>query len=369
MPQVQFESRRVDHEKLREFGQNVFINAGLHPNDAFLLADSLVASNLRGIDSHGVARITHYLNRIEQGSVNPRPQLDCKRLGPSIAVVEGDNGLGQIVVNRATELVIQLAGESGSGWVTMKNSSHCGALAYYGLQIADAGMIGIVLTHSDSMVIPYGAQKPFCGTNPICITAPRNSEGAGNLDTGALCLDMSTSIVPWNTVMNAAIENVPLEPGWSVDSDGNDTTVAEKTAAVYPIGGYKGSGLGLMIDVLCTMLGNSPFGPHIPKMYGGDMSLNRKLGGLVGAIDIKQFAPAGQFFGSISQFIEQLGALPRKDPDQRVLYPGEPELLERDRRLREGIPVGIQVLQEFDRLADAFGLPRLHSKPPEPLST
>ena len=329
--------------------------AGLHGSDAQLVANMLVESNLRGIDSHGVARLPHYLQRITAGSINPRPQLKVERLGPSAAKVHGDRGLGLMVMDRAAEESIGLARDTGAGWVAVCDSSHCGAMAHYGLKIADAGMIGFVFTHVDPMVLPFGSRKSFCGTNPICITAPRAPGRAASRDGGALCLDMATSKVPWNTVANAAIERVPIESGWAVDADGNDTTETAAVESLHPMGGYKGSGLGLMIDVLCAMLSGAPFGPDIPKMYG-DLSRPRQLGGLVGALDISRFVPLEQFHARVAELIERWGALPASGPGGRVLFPGEPELITRETRLSEGIPLGLHTFEEFKKLAAANGL-------------
>ena len=239
--------------------------------------------------------------------------------------------------------------------MSVRNSSHCGALASYGLEIADAGMIGFVFTHVDPMVLPFGAASAFCGTNPICITAPRAPSGADDLASGALCLDMATSKVPWNTVANAAMEDVPIEMGWAVDADGNDTINAHRVVSLYPLGGYKGSGLGLLIDVLCAMLSDSPFGPDIPKMYG-DPTVQRRLGGLVGAIDIQRFVALEQFHRRITMLVDQWCALPPAPGVEKVLFPGQPELLERERRLIEGIPLGLHLLGELDEWASSYGM-------------
>ncbi len=354
MPQVRYDSLVIDHKVLDVFCTSLLTAAGLAQHDARVVSQSLVEANLRGVDSHGTARLPHYLRRIRHGSINPRPKIRTEVLGKAAARVDGDRGLGQLVMNQATQVSIDLASNSGAGWVAVSNSSHCGALAFYGQQIADAGMIGLVFTHVDPMVLPHGAKQPFCGTNPICITAPRAKHGAGDRQTGALCLDMATSKVPWNTVANAAIEGVPIEHGWAVDAEGNDTTKADRVAALYPFGSYKGSGLGLMIDVLCSMLSDAPFGPDIPKMYG-DMTQPRELGGMVGAIDIGRFVPLSQFHARVTQLIERWVVLPTSESDGRVFYPGEPELIERERRLREGIPVGLQMLDEFDKLAGIYG--------------
>jgi ureidoglycolate dehydrogenase (NAD+) len=358
MPQVRFDCRSVEPQALRNFAAGLLASAGLADDDARAVADSLVEANLRGVDSHGVARLPHYLRRIRHGSINPRPQIRVEVLGLAAARIDGDRGLGQLVMLRAAEQAIELAREAGAAWVAVANSSHCGALAHYGLRIADAGMIGMVFTHVDKMVLPHGSKEPFCGTNPVCITAPRADRGAGNPPTGALCLDMATSIVPWNTVANAATEGVPIEPGWAVDDEGNDTTDPSEVAFLHPFGAYKGSGLGLLIDVLCAMLSDSPFGPDIPKMYG-DLSKPRRLGGLVGAIDIGRFVPLERFHARVDELLRRWGGLAPSAPSGRVLYPGEPELIERDRRLREGIPVGLHVLDELETLAAAAGVAML----------
>ncbi|MBN1590549.1 MAG: Ldh family oxidoreductase [Pirellulales bacterium] len=355
----------VDHNVLRRFCARLFSAAGLAEADARLVSDSLVASNLRGIDSHGVARIPHYLRRLAHGSINSRPQIGTERRSPSTAVVDGDHGLGQLVMQCATESAVELAREAGSGWVSVRNSSHCGALAYYGLQIADAGMIGLVFTHVDPMVIPYDAQNPFCGTNPICIAAPRTARGAGDLETGAFCLDMATSKVPWNIIVNACIEQVPVESGWGADKDGNDTTDPRSVVGLYPVGGYKGSGLGLAIDVLCSLLSDSPYGPDIPAMYG-DFQERRLLGGLVGAIDIGRFLPPEHFFRRLDDLLNRWSAQPAKEAGGRVFYPGEPELVRQQQRLRDGIPIGEQTLRELDEAAAAHEIDRLPRRSEEP---
>lgn len=359
MPQVRFDTHAVNHRVLTAFCERLFEAAGLRPEDARLVTESLVTSDLRGVSSHGVARIPHYLNRIRLGGINPRPEIATTVLGPTCARIDGNHGLGQLAMCRATQAAIELAQASGAGWATVCNSSHCGALAYYGLKIADAGMIGLVFTHVDPMVVPYGAKKPFCGTNPICITAPRAPQGAGDRPTGALCLDMATSKAPWNAVANAAREGVPIPSGWSVDAQGNPTTDPNQVAAMLPFGEYKGSGLGIMIDVLCSLLSDAPFGPNIPKMYSDNLSEHRYLGGMVGAIDIGRFVPVERFQARVGQMIESLGALPPAEVGGETLFPGEPELRYRESRLREGIPIGIQTIEELNRQAVALGVAAL----------
>jgi len=349
MAQIVSESILISHDALRDFACQCLERIGLTSDDAFLVADSLVESNLRGIDSHGIARLPHYLNRIRQGSINPRPQITFSATGAAIGRVDGDHGLGQLVMERATREALALAKDAGAGWVAVENSSHCGALAYYGLQIARAGMIGFVFTHSDSMVVPHAARKAFCGTNPICLTAP-GAEGS------TLCLDMATSVVPWNTITNAAIEGVPIPDTWAVNADGEPTTNPGDVRAVRPSGDYKGSGLGLMIDVLCSFLLGSPFGPHIPAMYG-DASKRRHLGGLVGAIDVSRFRDLQTFRTAVKELCREWNAQVSVDLETPVLYPGQPEENTRRQRLEVGIPVGIHLCDTFREIAGQFDVP------------
>ena len=348
MPQVESESRPVEHSRVRTFCTRLLVAAGLRAADADTVARSLVEANLRGIDSHGVARLPHYLNRIKHGSIKPQPQIQFKQFGPSVGLVDGDHGLGQLVMSRATAEAITLARTTGAGWVSVRNSSHCGALAFYGLPIAEAGMIGFTFTHVESIVLPFGSRQPFCGTTPICITAPGD-------DGHTLCLDMATSKVPWNTIVNAAMEGVPIPSGWAVDETGAETTDAKRAVSLLPFGEYKGSGLGLMIDVLCAMLGQAPYGPDLSSMYG-DPTERRCLGGLVGAIDICRFVPLESFTARVAELARRWNALEPIEPGGRVLYPGEPEMIRRQERLREGIPVSLQLLKTFNELAKAYDL-------------
>ncbi|MFI4860937.1 MAG: Ldh family oxidoreductase [Phycisphaerales bacterium JB063] len=349
MPQISSHSRYAAAEHLERFCAGMLVAAGLTPADATTVADSLVQSNLRGIDSHGVARLPHYLSRIARGSINPKPDMHLHVVSPSTALIDGDHALGQLVMHRAAREAIHMAEQVGSAWVAVKHSSHCGALSYYGLEVARAGMVGFAFTHVDPMVMPHGARQPFCGTNPLCIAAP-----AGRLGF-ELCLDMATSITPWNSVMNAAMEGQPIPPGWGVDDQGIDTTDPHRVNALYPVGEYKGSGLGMMIDVLCALLGGAPFGPDIPVMYG-DLTQRRLLGGLVGAIDIKRYVSLEVFEQRALEMVTRWNQMPPARPGERVQYPGEPEARSRVERLSRGIPLGLQLLETFDVLAEQYSI-------------
>jgi len=348
MPQIQSESRTVTATALRNMAHGLLVHAGLSNSNANLVADTLVESNLRGIDSHGTARLLHYLNRIEQGSIDSKAKPQFEKQAPAMGMVDGQHGLGQLAMMEATNRAADLAHENGCGWVAVKNSSHCGALAYYGQHLANQGMVAVVFTHSDAMVAPYAAKHAFCGTNPICIVIPGQ-------DAQHLCLDMATSCVPWNTVMNAAIEGVKLHPDWALDANGTPTTDPHLAAAVRPTAGYKGSGLGLIIDLLCALPGGGPIGPDIPKMFK-QLDQQRRLGGLVGAIDLTRFQPLKQMTTRTREIADRWNHQPCESPDNPTLWPGQPELNCRQKRLKNGIPMGVKTLAQLEALATQAGV-------------
>jgi ureidoglycolate dehydrogenase (NAD+) len=342
--QLEFQSVRVDHKRLQALTRDVLAAEGVPVADADYVAWHLVEGNLRGVDSHGVARLPHYVRRLRAGSIHANPALRYQRHAASAGTLDGDHGLGHLVMRRAADESAAMARETGAGWVAVRKSSHCGALAPLGLRLAERGMVAFVFTHADPMVLPYGSVDAFCGTNPVCIAAP----GANGK---TLCLDMATSVVPWNVVANAAVEGVPIPPGWAVDATGRDTTDPRAVKALYPVGKYKGSGLGILIDVLCAMFSGAPYGPDIPKMYG-NLDTHRQLGGMVGAIDIRAFVKTSTFSERVAQMAERIGQLKPAPEVERVRYPGEPEVEARAIREVEGIPIGLRVFAELNAAAN-----------------
>lgn len=318
--------------------------------DAEQIATSLVQTSLWGIDSHGIARLGHYFSRIETGSIEARPKIRVKRTGPCTAQVDGGHGHGIVVCHRATEEAIALARKNGIGAVGIANSSHCGAMSVYGRRIAQAGLVGIVFTHSDAFVAPHGGTKKFLGTNPICITVPTTDRER------PLCLDMATSAVPFNRIMNYRRENRPLQPGWALDRRGRPTVDAQAVGCLLPLAGHKGYALAFMIDLLCGPLNGMPFGPHIPEMYE-HLSRRRKLGSFLLAIDAARFAGKGNLSRIATRMAKEARAQPRAQSNQRVLAPGDPELAMAERRSREGIPIEEGLRREIERWSERLGVP------------
>jgi ureidoglycolate dehydrogenase (NAD+) len=317
-------------DSLRTWGAACLRALGVPDEAADEVAGSLVQTSLWGVDSHGIARLPHYLNRIDQGSIRPRPAIAVTRSGAATAQVHGDRGLGIVVSHRANREAIALARESGIGAVGVTDSSHCGAIGVYTRVAARAGMIGIGFTHSDKIAAPHGGHLPFFGTNPISIAFPReNGE--------PVCLDMATTSIPWNQVMNARREGLPLPAGVAVDADGQDTTDAQATQALRPLGGlgygHKGYALALMIELLCGPLNGNPYGPQVGPMYQ-ELARPRHIGAFFIAIDPSRFAGGATLTATIEHMARALAAEPGSPR-----MPGDPELEVAAERTRDGIPI------------------------------
>ena len=304
--------------------------SGVPADDARCLADSLVQTSLWGIDSHGIARLTHYLNRLAHGSINPRPDIVVTRSGNATAQVAGDRGLGIVVAHRANRVAIEIARETGIAAVGVSDSSHCGAVGLYSRVAARERLIGMAFTHSDKIAAPHGGHRPFLGTNPISMAFPR--EGGD-----PVCLDMATTSIPWNRVMNARREGATIAPGVAVDTDGHDTRDAQTANALRPLGGldygHKGYGLALIVELLCGPLNGNPYGPQIGPMYA-ELERPRHIGAFFIVLDPVRFAGGPLFAATVEQMARALAAEPGAPK-----MPGDPEREAEARRRIDGIPI------------------------------
>lgn len=321
----------ISSESLSDWGLSSLKKLGLPDKDAHIVIESLIQTSLWGIDSHGFARLPHYLGRIQAGSLNPTPQLKVESTGPCTANVDGDHGLGIVVVDYATNEAISLAKKNGIGLVGVRESSHCGAIGIYGRTIANSGLIGIVFTHSDAFVAPHRGYQKFIGTNPICISVP-------NEDGPPVCLDMATSAIAWNNVMNALNEDRNIPDNVAFDINGDPTQNPHSVECLKPMAGYKGYGLAFMIDLLCGPLNGMPWGLNIPAMYG-DLSEKRHLGSLVMAIDPSRFFGGTGFSKSVADMAKTARNQAVKDLSKPVLVPGDDQYAIEKERLLYGIPV------------------------------
>jgi ureidoglycolate dehydrogenase (NAD+) len=332
----------ISQPRLQSFTASCLEKLGLTAPDAQFVAETLVAANLRGVDSHGVVRLPHYAMRLRNGTVKARPNITVERTAASAALVEGDAGMGQLVAARAMDEAISISRETGVGAVVARNSSHCGACAWFVDMAVREGMIGVALTHTDSIMVPPGMKRIFLGSNPIAFGAPG--------ERGPVIIDMSTTHVAWGKILVARQQGKPIPPDWGVDQDGRPTTDANAVVGLAPTGGHKGYALAMMVEILCAQLAGVPFGRHVTKMYG-ELDKPRNLGHFMLALDVGRFSDKKQFGEQIAGLLQEIRA-------EGALAPGDPEQLSAERRRREGIPLGSTV-EELNTLAEALGVAKL----------
>jgi ureidoglycolate dehydrogenase (NAD+) len=334
----------VDFKKIQNWSVEVFTKMGVPLKDAEIIAAALTTTSLWGIHSHGVARVTHYLERFENGTINKLPFLKFTKTAAGTGQFDGDDGHGIVIMTQATNHAIELAKDAGVGVVGVQNSSHCGAIGLYTRQITEAGMVGISFTHADALVVPHGGTKPFFGTNPISIAFPTEN------NEEPICLDMATSIVPWNFMMNAKREKSKVPLGLGVDKNGNDSENSEDIVAVKPMGDYKGYALAFLIEMLCGPLNGMKYGPNITSMYK-DIDKKRKLGSLVIAIDPARFGGNDTIRQVGTAIINQL-----KSQDDKILFPGQPEYISKQKIQATGIPISSSIAEDFNKWSNKLGI-------------
>ncbi|MBK1876491.1 Ldh family oxidoreductase [Pelagicoccus mobilis] len=328
---IDVSSIHIQSDELRSWGISCLEAMGVPSAHAEIIIEGLVNTSLWGIDSHGIARLPHYLNRLEAGSLNPSPEVNIESTGPCSSNVNGDHGLGIYVMHRAAEEAIQVAQTNGIGIVGVRESSHCGAIGLYGRMIAEQGLLAIVFTHSDSFVAPHNGYKKFLGTNPICIATP-------NKNGPPVCLDMATSAIPFNYIMNARNEDREIPSNVAYGMDGDETTNPHEVTSLRPMAEHKGYALAMMIDLICGPLNGMPFGLHIPQMYN-DLEHKRHLGSFLMAIDPNRFFGGESFSTSVASMANEARQQPSKRPEEPVLAPGDDQYASKKKRLETGIPV------------------------------
>ncbi len=339
---------RIPVEKLKAFVVDVLRAEGVPADAAAVVADCLLTSNLSGVDSHGVVRLAHYVERLRNGTIKARPDIRFEQRAPALGYVDGDDGLGHVVSDHAVTRAMELARESGIAAVSVGNSSHFGMAAFYALRMAAEGFISICMTPTDRLLVPFGARKPFFGSNPVCFGFPT--------DGVPVVLDMATTSIPYGKIALAKVEGREIPEDWACDADGNPTSDPAAAIGLHPAAGPKGSGLAMVIDIMGSVLAGMPWGPHINQMYG-EMESPRKLGHFFVAIDVERFVPVAQFRARLNEMLEELNSQQPCDGFERVMYPGQPEGERRKRRTEQGIPLDQGLYDELVELGNSVGAP------------
>jgi ureidoglycolate dehydrogenase (NAD+) len=315
---------------LERFASALFQAAGVAPSMSDEWAKSLVWANLRGVDSHGVLRIPGYIERLKAKVINPAPNMQVEKRVGAIAVLEADRAPGAVAMTMAMAEAIARAREAHVGWCAARNITHAGAVGYFALQAASAGMAGIVMSASGPMMAYHGAKVAGVSSNPLAIAFPAKNRPP-------LLLDMSTSTVAMGKIMSArdAGRDIPL--GWGLDAQGRDTTDPRKLATLLPLGGPKGSGLSFMIECLCSLTVGNPI--IAPALAAGGALDAPYLNGVAIALDLAVFGDRERILGEADRLAQLIAALPPDDRVARVYLPGERGDSILHERMRDGIPL------------------------------
>lgn len=333
----------LPHAEVRDLLDRVLARHGVRPEIAMHVSHGLVEASLRGVDSHGVQLFPHYVDALRAGRINGAPNLRFTRESPATAALDADHTFGHASGAVAMERAMAMAETVGVGLVTVSNSTHFGAAAYFGLMAARRDMLGLAFTHATPHVLYPGASRPTLGPNALCFTAPVEGEEP-------FCLDMATSAVTFNRLKLVKAAGGAIEPGWGADEDGVPSTDPARITHLFPIGGYKGYGLAMMLDILCGMLSGMPVGADVSAMYGVPLPKKRHLGHFFGAIAVSAFEDVQTFKARMRTYCDGLRAQSMRDPESQAMVPGDPEKKAYLIRSRSGIPLAAAVCARLQAL-------------------
>ncbi len=357
------ETQRFPIKQLTDFSQKVFEHFGVPEPDAQQAAEVLAASDLRGIESHGVARLHTYFDMLTLGRINPRPEVKIIRESLSTATVDGDNGLGLVVGPQANKIAMDKAQTAGTGWVSVCNTNHYGIAGYYVLKALERDMIGWSMTNSTKLVAPLWGGERMLGTNPIAIAFPGKKHPP-------IVIDMATSACAYGKVEMAARKQTTVPDGWIIDRNGVVSEVPSdmvQGGALLPLGsfremgGHKGYCLATMVDILCCVLSGANWGPWAPpfalRQEIPGRSVGRGIGHFFGAMSIEAFIDVDEFKAQIDDWIETFRATKPQPGTPGVVIPGDPERLAVEERQISGIPLVRPVVEELLDISRQTGIP------------
>lgn len=349
--------KAIPEQRLRAFTHRIFTAIGCSDADAALATDVLVTADLRGVDSHGVARLSGYVRLWENGRLNVTPIPHVVHETPTTATVDGDGGLGLVVAPYAMGIAIEKAKQYGSGWVAIRNSNHFGIAGYHALMAAEQDMMGYAVTNASPLVAPTFSTERLLGTNPICYAFP-----AG--DYPPVVVDMATSAAANGKLEVAGRAGKPIPEGWALSADGGTTTDAaavKNGGALLPLGSdrehgsHKGFGLSATVDILSGVLSGANYGPWVPPFVAYLQPVANQpgegIGHFVGAMRIDGFRPLADFKAHMDQWITRFKGAKRVDERQPVIIPGEPEYEAMRTNRANGVPLDEAVWVDLQELA------------------
>ncbi len=345
---------RIAAPRLAAFVTRAFAAAGLPEADAKIIAELMLEADLRGSDTHGVIRLPLYVRRIRAGGINPQPNIRVVGERPSAALIDGDNGMGHLVMRRAAHLAIEKAKVTGIGWVGARMSNHAGPAALYATMALPHDMIGLYFAvGSNNHLPPWGGSETLLGTNPMAVAVPAHDEPA-------IVLDMAPTVAAYGKVRLKAQRGEPMPVGWMIDRGGKPLTDAKRADDGYllPIGDYKGYGLSLIIGILAGALNGAALGRDVID-FVKDTGKPTNTGHAVAAIAIESFMPAEKFKRAVDAVIRDIRASRRLPGVERIYLPGEQSHAKFLERSTGGVPMPKPLRDSLDALARELNVPPL----------
>ena len=344
----------VDAEAAETFGRRLLVVHHLPGEDAATVARCLVRADLRGVDTHGLQTLPHYLDRVRRGLINPRPNLTVERVTPMIGALDGQDAFGFVVATKGMAEAIDMASEFGVGIVSARRSTHFGAAANYALQAMDAGYIGIVFTNASKAMPPWGGRAGLLGTSPIAVAAPAGQETPFDLD-------MSPAVAARGKIRRAARRGQPIPLGYALDAKGRQTTdpnAALDGGTVQPIGGPKGSALAMLMDVMSGVISGAAFGGDVRNHFE-EYDKPQNVGHFMMAMRPDLFISRDEYSRRMDTLVQRVHACPTAECFDEVIMPGECERRLEAKHRRTGVPFHAREVAALQEAAARAGLPPL----------
>lgn len=344
--------RKVAHDALRTFVTVLYERGGLPSQDAALVADTLVQADLWGHQSHGVLRTGWYFARLESGAMKARTEPTFVTDAKAVAVIDGRDGVGQVITEFATREAIRRAKQHGVASIAIRNSNHFGTCMYYTRMAAEQGCVMMLMTNGGPAIAPWGGRKKVIGTNPWSISAPAGKRPP-------LMMDMAITGVARGKIYLARQRREQIPLGWALDADGAPTTDPQKAidGIILPMAGHKGYAIGTIVDMLAGVLSGSSFLSAVNGPYKAD--LKSGAGHFITAYDIEAFMPLAEFHARMDAFLGEIKSVPLAQGVDEIFYPGEMEARADARQRKEGIELPDDTLAELERLGRLHSIPTL----------
>jgi L-2-hydroxycarboxylate dehydrogenase (NAD+) len=350
--------RKIPLAAMLAFTKEALLACSLPDADAATVTEAMIEADLTGSDAHGIFRLGQYVKILREGRINAKPQMKVLQRGPATALVDGDNGMGHLVMTFAANTAVELAKESGLGWVGVRRSNHAGAAGVYAAIPLRHGMIGIYgAVSSANHMAPWGGSEALLGTNPIAVAIPAGQEAP-------IVLDIATSVASFGTIRTHVLENKPMPEGWIINrKDAKPMTDPKRVSdgVLLPIGGHKGSGLALMIGILAGTLNGAAFARDV-RDFTSPGTDECNTGQFVIALDVARFLPPEVFASEVDRHLRDLKSSAPLPGFGAVRMPGEERRRRKKERSREGVELSAALLQQLDGLAGSLKLTPLSAR-------